>query len=588
METDHGRMIGQEFFDLRSRLSAALSALAALAQEAGADQDHSVILDNLINNLKDPFVFVVAGEVNVGKSTFLNALFAADVTKTGVVPTTDKIYFFKYGPALKHVPITRTLEEVFVPIDFLRDFHIVDTPGTNSIANEHQEITERFVPMADLVIFVFSAMNPWGASAWQFLEKVHQHWMRHVVFVLQQCDLRTEEEIAAILDYMKQLCRQRFDREFPIFPVSAKKAYLARSSGLDRDRLINESGFPPLESHISRSIGGSGRRLGKLSTALRTATDVLAHIQSSSAARVAAREEKTRVLQEIEKEMLEVEQRTYSKLLIAIEATDSDFERESDTILARARARFSTVSALRSVFKEKRTVAGLERSLLDQVSATSTNRWLKTSVIVEDDVNTAADYLSERITEDLKVQLREDLRPDAPFWEAQRRRFVGRVEEMLQRCVHKIEVEPTLQPALKATRWRAACFLLVVLGCGAAAGVFAGQEQWILAGVVASSGFLLGAMFWFFVSHVLGRSRQALAGRMSDARPELRAHLDRQLRDEVHNLYDNLTRILQPTREKLAEQGQRHAALQMSLEDIGAEFRVLDRELASMVEGVKR
>ena len=119
------------------------------------------------------------------------------------MPTTDKILFFKHGPQLHRVPITRTLEEVYLPVDFLRDFHIVDTPGTNSIENEHQEITERFVPMADLVLFVFSAMNPWGASAWQFLEKVHRQWMRHVVFVLQQCDLRTDDEIPAILDYMR-------------------------------------------------------------------------------------------------------------------------------------------------------------------------------------------------------------------------------------------------------------------------------------------------------------------------------------------------------------------------------------------------
>src|SRR5204863_2799554 len=185
-------------------------------------------------------------------------------------------------------------------VDFLRDFHIVDTPGTNSIENEHQEITERFVPMADLVIFVFSSMNPWGASAWQFLEKVHRHWMRHVIFVLQQCDLRTDEEIAAILDYMRQLCRQRFEREFPIFPVSAKKAYLSRNGGLDRERLMAESGFSKLEEHISRTIGNSGQRLGKLTTALRTAGGVLSAISSRSMSKISAREEKTRVLRDIE------------------------------------------------------------------------------------------------------------------------------------------------------------------------------------------------------------------------------------------------------------------------------------------------
>jgi GTPase Era involved in 16S rRNA processing len=179
-------MIGDDYFELRSRIGTDLLALAAALRETGGDAESAAIIDNLIASLKEPFVFVVAGEVNVGKSSFLNALFGQDFSTTGVMPTTDKILFFKHGQEHQIVPVTPTLDEVHAPVDFLRDFHIVDTPGTNSIENEHQQITERFVPIADLVIFVFSAMNPWGASAWQFLEKVHREWMRHVVFVLQQ------------------------------------------------------------------------------------------------------------------------------------------------------------------------------------------------------------------------------------------------------------------------------------------------------------------------------------------------------------------------------------------------------------------
>ncbi len=583
METPPGRMIGQEFFELRSRIGGALNSLAQLAPEAGADPDHSVILDNLNNNLKDPFVFVVVGEVNVGKSTFLNALFSADVTKTGVVPTTDKIYFFKHGPALKHVPITRTLEEVFVPIEFLRDFHIVDTPGTNSIENEHQEITERFVPMADLVIFVFSAMNPWGASAWQFLEKVYRHWMRHVVFVLQQSDLRTEEEISAILEYMKNLCRQRFQREFPIFPISAKKAYLARSSGLDRDRLMGESGFPALESHISRTIGGSGQRLGKLSTSLRTAGEVLSAIQARSRVRGEGREGKTQALREIEAELILMEQRTNSKLLAAMEATETDFERESDTLLARVRAKLSRSGALSSATREKRTVAGLERSLLDQVRGSSGGRWSKAAVIVEDDINAAAAYLGERITEDLKVQLREELRPDKAFWEAQRHRFVARVEEMLQRAVHRLELEQMIAPTLIKSRKLALGMMLIFIAALIGGGLFVWRQQWPLAGLILGGGLLVSLLLWILLGRRLAGAKEEAAERFTSVRPELHEHLQAQLRDEVHNLYDSFTRILQPTRDKLNDQEQRYAAQQAQLDDVGQSFQTLNTELDAMV-----
>src|SRR5688572_106898 len=143
-------MIGDDYFELRSQLGAQLHVLASIIRDLRGDTESIAIIENLIASLKEPFVFVVVGEVNVGKSTFLNALFGQDFSRTGVMPTTDKILFFKHGPEQLTVPITPTLDEVHVPADFLRDFHIVDTPGTNSIENEHQQITERFVPIADL------------------------------------------------------------------------------------------------------------------------------------------------------------------------------------------------------------------------------------------------------------------------------------------------------------------------------------------------------------------------------------------------------------------------------------------------------
>ena len=126
-------MIGDEYFELRSRLGAHLVALRELVHDLTGEAEACAILDNLISGLRDPFVFVVVGEVNVGKSTFLNALFGQEFSRTGVVPTTDKIVFFKYGPVQTTTSLTPTLDEVQVPAEFLRDFHIVDTPGTNSI-----------------------------------------------------------------------------------------------------------------------------------------------------------------------------------------------------------------------------------------------------------------------------------------------------------------------------------------------------------------------------------------------------------------------------------------------------------------------
>ena len=43
------------------------------------------LLKNLMANLEDPFLFVVVGEVNAGKSTLLNALFGEDFCNADVI-----------------------------------------------------------------------------------------------------------------------------------------------------------------------------------------------------------------------------------------------------------------------------------------------------------------------------------------------------------------------------------------------------------------------------------------------------------------------------------------------------------------------
>src|SRR5205823_15056326 len=125
---------------------------------------------------------------------------------------------------------------------------------------EHQTITENFVPRADLVLFVFSVVNPWSQSAWDLLKFVQKKWLKNVVFVLQQSDLRGNSEIAVIHRHLQDTAMQKLGFAPPIFPVSARKALLARTTGLDKERFWRESGFGPLEEQRSeeRRVGNEG------------------------------------------------------------------------------------------------------------------------------------------------------------------------------------------------------------------------------------------------------------------------------------------------------------------------------------------
>ncbi|MEP6936965.1 MAG: dynamin family protein [Chthoniobacterales bacterium] len=268
-------MIADYYLQLRTELEAALAGLLKLSSDIRRDSKSIDTLHGLLTDIREPLLFVVVGEVKAGKSSLLNALFGQEFAKVDVLPATDRVYIFRYGDTQKSVEVSPQLTERYEPIGFLRDFNVVDTPGTNTMVPEHQEITEGFVPRADLVLFVFSVVNPWSQSAWNFLHFVQKKWMKNVVFVLQQADLRDDTEIEVIHRHLQDTASQKLGFAPPIFAVSARKALLARTSTGDTKRLWNESRFGPLEDQINQTVSRSEARLLKLQSAARTAGLIL-------------------------------------------------------------------------------------------------------------------------------------------------------------------------------------------------------------------------------------------------------------------------------------------------------------------------
>ena len=129
---------------------------------------------------------------------------------------------------------------------------------------EHQTITENFIPRADLVLFVFSVVNPWAPSAWELLHFVQKKWLKNVVFVLQQADLREPSEIEVIRSICAKrpsknwVSRRRFSRSRRAKRFSrAPLAWIRSGSG-------RKAEFAALEQHINLMVSSSGIRILKL------------------------------------------------------------------------------------------------------------------------------------------------------------------------------------------------------------------------------------------------------------------------------------------------------------------------------------
>ena len=179
--------------DLASRAEAVRTLLARGVAELARAGYASNVLERALVDLDGPFLLVVAGEFNSGKSSLLNALLGDRFLKEGPTPTTDRVQLISYS----ETPVRSELEEGFcevgIPNLLLRDLRLVDTPGTNSILRRHQILTERFLPRSDLILFVTSSERPFTQSEKEFLELI-KSWGKKVAFVVNKIDLLSPQD----------------------------------------------------------------------------------------------------------------------------------------------------------------------------------------------------------------------------------------------------------------------------------------------------------------------------------------------------------------------------------------------------------
>lgn len=230
--------------------------------------DERCRVDELLETLEDLFTIVIVGEFNAGKSSLINALFGAKLRTEGPIPVDDRISILRYGQTSSQKQLSDFVLEQFYPVEFLRNITLVDTPGTNSIVQRHQEITEDFIPRADLVLFVTSIDRPLSESERKFLEYIRE-WGKKVIFVLNKIDTKSDAEVDQVLDYLKTNTRAIFGFDPVIFPVAGKLA-LDSKLGAAAPREWTRSRFESLEDYIHKVLSEKERVRLKLQAPLDT------------------------------------------------------------------------------------------------------------------------------------------------------------------------------------------------------------------------------------------------------------------------------------------------------------------------------
>lgn len=273
-------------------------ALSETAQLPGVDLQTLAWLGAKL--AEESFNLVVAGQFKRGKSSVINALLGEALLPVGVVPLTSVVTVIRSGTAsharverlnggAQDVPLSRLDEYVTErgnprnvkgvrqvviehPSPWLaRGVQLIDTPGIGSVHEHNTEVTRRFLPQADAVLFIASVDQPVSQAEIEFLAGIREHAGKVFCLLNKMDSLRIEERDEAMA-FAQGAIRDALGTEVPIFAVSALKALEGEVQGRGA---LPESGFPVLATALRRFMAQERREVW-LRCVARTLLKVLA------------------------------------------------------------------------------------------------------------------------------------------------------------------------------------------------------------------------------------------------------------------------------------------------------------------------
>ena len=233
--------------------------------------------------LGETVVVALAGGTGSGKSSTLNALAGAEVTRTGVVrPTTD--HPLAWIPSNPEPGLIRLLDELEIDdrVGHERFAHLamIDLPDMDSYDEANVAEVERLIPRIDAVLWVFDPLKYNDRSIHKgFLQRLAPYESQFL-FVLNHADrLPPTDQEAVVDDLWKTLTEDGIAD--PTILVTAAAPDWGDPQGIDA-----------LEAALEERFEGKQAAVQKLVADVRAAADALAEItgvQSTQSLRVEER-----------------------------------------------------------------------------------------------------------------------------------------------------------------------------------------------------------------------------------------------------------------------------------------------------------
>ena len=535
-----------------------LNDLRAVLVRLGTQPEDEESLKLSIQQLDELFLIVVVGEFNSGKSLVINALLGQRLLEEGVTPTTTQIQILRYGQASKKTLVDDRQVVLNLPVEFLTEICIVDTPGTNAIVREHETITSQFVPRSDLVLFVTSADRPFTESERVFLEYIHE-WGKKVVFVVNKIDiLQNERELNQVVTFVQEHARHCIGSTPVIFPVSARMALRAK---LGESSLAQESRFEPLEQYIHQTLDEQNRLRLKLLNPLGVGSYLIKKYLEITASRMDLLKSDIDLLADLESQLaLYAKDMEHNFRFRMAEIENVLFDMEG-----RGRAFFDETFRLARIFEllnkariqqdfEHRVVADMPQRL--EKKAAELINWL-----VDSNLNqwqTVVARLSERRQEH-KERILGDMGPGS--FQQDRDRLIeviGREARQVVETYDKNREARTIAENAQTTIAASAAMEAGALGLGALVTTIATTAAADVTGVLMAG--VIAALGLFIIPARRRQGQTKMLKKISDLRTGLtqsmRTEFEREIKRSLQHIQEAIapyTRFVRGEREKLLE-----------------------------------
>ena len=238
-----------EMADIQSHITYATTVLNRYNWDDSIKRSLKKQLDAIVAKQNDKVLNIsVIGEFSTGKSSFINALVGHELLAVNVLQgTTVAITIIEYGAsyslslvdkngnsttteykninylssALQHYTTDPSYADsishvrVTLPSDILKNgFRIIDTPGTNSLEQWHEEITRRAInDISDMSIILVDASRPMPETLVGFVESTLGKNVKDCLFVANKIDIIRSRERNGMLQFIQKKINLEFDIE---------------------------------------------------------------------------------------------------------------------------------------------------------------------------------------------------------------------------------------------------------------------------------------------------------------------------------------------------------------------------------------